>query len=176
MVAKKRTYIHSKRNNPSSRFDKKLVLQIVQEVEAGLSRKDACVQYGMAYGTLNEWVRKFASENYRASLRKTFSAHQRRKIVRQIKEQKLTRRQARELYQVSNKTLNTWLREAKKEDTDLAGLNQSAMIINQTNYSAVELHSQLQQAQLKIKALETMIDIAEQQFKIAIRKKPGAKQ
>ena len=176
MTVKKRTYIHSKRSDPSSRFDKRLILQVVQEVEAGLSRKDACVQYGVAYCTVNEWMRKLASENYRASLRKTFSAQQRRKIIRLVTEGKITREQARELYKVSGKTLNTWLREAKKEDADLAELNQSVMIINGTNCSTIELHSQLQQAQLKIKALETMIDLAEQQFKIAIRKKPGAKQ
>jgi hypothetical protein len=34
----------------------------------------------------------------------------------------------------------------------------------------------LQQARLKIAALEAMIDIAEQQFNISIRKKSGAKQ
>jgi len=38
------------------------------------------------------------------------------------------------------------------------------------------LQQQLQEAQLKIAALETMIEIAEKQFKIEIRKKPGAKQ
>jgi hypothetical protein len=34
----------------------------------------------------------------------------------------------------------------------------------------------LQEAELKVKALNTMIDVAEEQFKISIRKKPGAKQ
>ena len=34
----------------------------------------------------------------------------------------------------------------------------------------------LEEAQLKIKALNTLIDVAEDQFKIPIRKKPGAKQ
>jgi TolA-binding protein len=38
------------------------------------------------------------------------------------------------------------------------------------------LQQQLQEAQLKIAALETMIEIAEKQYKIEIRKKPGAKQ
>ena len=34
----------------------------------------------------------------------------------------------------------------------------------------------LQEAELKVKALNTLIDIAEEQFKISIRKKPGARQ
>lgn len=38
-----------------------------------------------------------------------------------------------------------------------------------------ELEEQLRLAQLKVEGLETMIDIAEEQFKIEIRKKSGAK-
>jgi TolA-binding protein len=39
-----------------------------------------------------------------------------------------------------------------------------------------QLWQQLAEAQLKIAALNTLIDVAEQQFKIDIRKKPGARQ
>jgi len=39
-----------------------------------------------------------------------------------------------------------------------------------------ELEKQLEHAQMKNIALETMIDIAEEQLKITIRKKPGLKQ
>jgi hypothetical protein len=38
------------------------------------------------------------------------------------------------------------------------------------------LKKALQEAELKIKALNTLIDAAEDQFKISIRKKPGARQ
>jgi transposase len=38
------------------------------------------------------------------------------------------------------------------------------------------LRKALEEAELKIKALNTLIDVAEDQFKIPIRKKPGAKQ
>ncbi len=38
------------------------------------------------------------------------------------------------------------------------------------------LKKALEEAQLKIRALNTLIDVAEDQFKIAIRKKPGARQ
>ena len=41
---------------------------------------------------------------------------------------------------------------------------------------AEALKKALEEAELKIKALNTLIDVAEEQFKIAIRKKPGAKQ
>jgi transposase len=38
------------------------------------------------------------------------------------------------------------------------------------------LKKALDEAQMKIRALNTLIDVAEDQFKIAIRKKPGARQ
>jgi 5-bromo-4-chloroindolyl phosphate hydrolysis protein len=38
------------------------------------------------------------------------------------------------------------------------------------------LKKALEEAELKIKALNTLIDVAEDQFKIPIRKKPGARQ
>jgi hypothetical protein len=38
------------------------------------------------------------------------------------------------------------------------------------------LKKALEEAELKIKALNTLIDVAEDKFKIKIRKKPGARQ
>jgi hypothetical protein len=45
-----------------------------------------------------------------------------------------------------------------------------------TQEQILELERQLEQAKLKIAGLETMIDIAEQELKISIRKKSGTKQ
>ncbi len=39
MSVKKRNYINSKRSDPASRFDKRLILQIVKQVEEGLPEK-----------------------------------------------------------------------------------------------------------------------------------------
>jgi hypothetical protein len=68
------------------------------------------------------------------------------------------------------------LLNAKKEEAELVRSNLNDMPIDPLSYSQIELTKQLSEAKLKIKALETMIDIAEQQFKISIRKKSGAKQ
>lgn len=172
----KKYNIKSKRSNPTSQFDKRLILQIVQEVEAGLPRKKACLMYGMAYTTINEWMRTYASETYQAGRRPVFSEQDRRKIVRLVQEQKITKQQAQELYKVGKKALNAWLLNAKKEEAELVRSNPHDMPKDPLSCSQIELTKQLSEAKLKIKALETMIDIAEQQFKIAIRKKSGAKQ
>jgi hypothetical protein len=39
-----------------------------------------------------------------------------------------------------------------------------------------EALKKLEEAELKVKALNTLIDVAEEQFKISIRKKAGARQ
>jgi hypothetical protein len=88
----------------------------------------------------------------------------------------MTKEEAHLIHKVGKRTLSTWLREAKREDNDLVGLNQEDMTAKQTNLSGIELQKKLVAATLKIQALEIMIDIAEEQFKIAIRKKSGAKQ
>ncbi len=175
-MSKKYKSIPSKRSDPGTRFHKQLILQVVKEVEDGLSRKDACGKYGMSYCTLGEWMSRFGSEIYHATKRSHFSVHQRRNIVRALQEGRMTKDEAQLIHKVGKKTLTTWLREAKQQDNDLAGFNQKDMTAKQISYSGNELQNELVEARLKIKALETMIDIAEEEFKIAIRKKPGAKQ
>lgn len=176
MLQKKYKSIPSTRDNPTIAFPKALVVQIVREVEEGLCRKEACSRYGMAYCTLAEWMSRFGSADYHASKRLHFSIHQRRSIVRAIQQKRMTKAEAHLIHKVGKKTLSSWLREAKLEENELVGLNQQNMIAKQIDYSGIELQNELTEARLKIKALETMIDIAEQQFKISIRKKSGAKQ
>ena len=168
--------IKSSRSEPASQFDKRLILRIVQEVEAGLPRKKACLIYGMAYTTINEWMRTYCSESYKVNLRSVVSAQQRKKTVRWVQEGKITNQQASELCKVSKKTITAWLRLAKREEADLVRSNHNDMPTDPAISSQIDLSGQLNEARLKIKALETMIDIAEQQFKISIRKKSGAKQ
>lgn len=176
MTSKTTSHIRSKRINPTAQFHKKMILQIVREVEEGISRKEACDKYGMAYGTLGEWMRRYGSEYYQATKRTSFSVQQRRSITRAIGEGRMTKGEARLIHKMSKKTLNTWLHQAKQEENELVCFNPNDMAVKQINYPGIELPNELAEARLKIKALETMIDIAEEQFKIAIRKKSGAKQ
>ena len=52
-------------------------------------------------------------------------------------------------------------------------LNEDASALKKENE---ELKKALELAMLKVAALETLVDVAEEQFNIQIRKKPGAKQ
>jgi hypothetical protein len=73
------------------------------------------------------------------------------------------------------------LRQADKEKAELRRIS-LLMDSNEarsepiSSEDAESLKKALQEAELKIKALNTLIDAAEDQFKISIRKKPGARQ
>ena len=154
-----------------------MILQIVREVEEGLPRKEACDKYQMAYGTLCAWMSKLGSPVYHLTKKSQFSNHLKRNIVDSLREGRMTKDEAVLIHKMCKNTLGRWLREAKKEDNDLACSNQDIMPSKTiSHFDSSDLVCQLAEARLKIKALETMIDIAEEQFKIPIRKKSGAKQ
>ena len=73
------------------------------------------------------------------------------------------------------------MREAEREKAELQRLA-TLMDKNEVRSEAISsedvkaLKKALEEAELKIKALNTLIDVAEDQFKIPIRKKPGARQ
>jgi transposase len=91
-------------------------------------------------------------------------------------------REAMIAYGVTSSVINQWIRADKREKGELAsvmGTKKSSTEKQSEEVSDSEkesLKKALQQAQLQILALNTLIDVAEDKFKIAIRKKAGAKQ
>lgn len=162
-----------------TRVDKQGIQAAVSSVEAGISRKIICEQYGIALGTLDQWMRLYGSPHYHAHKRRTFTPQQRRNVVRAIAEGRLNVKEAAIANGAPIDTIRSWIRTINRENTELAVLNTSVMAQQTPAPPAQDLKTlqqQLQEAQLKIAALETMIEIAEKEYKIEIRKKPGAKQ
>ena len=56
--------IYVARNNKQSRFDKRLILKVVSEIEKGLPRKEAIQTYGLSVPTLDSWMRNYGSQDY----------------------------------------------------------------------------------------------------------------
>jgi len=168
----------SVKNNTTARvqFSKKIIRQAVQEVEEGSSRKEVCSRYGMAYTTLRDWMNRYGSSDYLDQKRKSFSSTQRRSIARSVLEGRITIQEVALVHRVDKKLVRSWIRAVKQEEHDLVCFNQEDMTAIPTNAAGIVDQKELEEARLKIKALELMIDIAEEQFKIAIRKKSGAKQ
>ena len=156
-------------------FSKQFITRCIGEVESGLSRREVCEKYGMTYGTLGSWIKRYGSKEFN-SRRTQLTNHQKRLIVHRIQEGRMTIAEAMLSYQIkASKTIRTWLQESKTDIIVHLDSKESMMPTSNDPVSQ-QLQHALDQANLKVLALETMIDVAEEQLKIKIRKKPGAKQ
>ena len=173
--------IYASREHKQSRYDRRLILKIVKEIEAGLPRKEANRIYGLGKSTLHGWMRDYGSNNYHLNIkRKTFSNLQKRTIVTAIEQGRLTIKEAKTAYNIkTEKIIRNWLLQYKSEKVEICIENTSPVAKDKSSSKDLEkeaLQKALQEAELKIKALNTLIDVAEDQLKIDIRKKSGAKQ
>jgi transposase len=171
----KHVYVASSRQNAREAFSKAAIRDIVQQVENGVLRKDLCKRYGMSSGTLGEWMTRYGSAKYQQSKKKFFSEAERNLTARAVLEGRMSIEQAALSKGIRRSTIKQWVKQKQGEDAELSVLNPQVMPLKST-VSDKALATELSMANLKINALETMIDIAEQQFKIPIRKKSGAKQ
>jgi transposase len=152
-------------------FSRETLLQAVSDVEKGLSRQEVCKKYGMAYITLCGWINRYASKDYKETMKPHFNVKKRKEIVRAVQSGKLTIEQANQLYKIKGPdTIKRWIRAEKKGSVLQENTHQTGKV------EQTDLQKALAEAQLKIRALETLIDVAEESLKIKIRKKPGAKQ
>ena len=173
--------IYALREHKQSSYDRRLILKIVKEIEAGLPRKEANRIYGLGKSTLYAWMRDYGSTNYHQNIkRKTFSNLQKRTIVTAIEQGRFTIKEAKTAYNIkTEKIIRSWLVQYKSEKVEICIENTSPMAKDKSSSKDLEkeaLQKALQEAELKIKALNTLIDVAEDQLKIDIRKKSGAKQ
>lgn len=176
MTKKSSKHVGSTRSNPQAKFSKKQIYAIVEQIESGeLSRTQACRQYGMAYGTVLDWMKRYSTSAM--TKRAPLTPQQRRQVASAVAEGRMTISEAQAAHNIAYAgTIRTWVRAYKQQNRELAALHQSSSEMSSLPDTTTQQDKALQAASLKIAALETMIDIAEQQFKISIRKKPGAKQ
>lgn len=173
--------VYGSRKSPQGHYDKRLIEKVVQEVENGLPRKEAVRLYGLGKNSLCSWMRQYGSEHYRQDLkRRSYTNLQKRTIVTAVEQGRMTIKEAQAAYGIrSGRTIRGWLLQYKSEKVEICIENTSPMAGEKASPEDPEkaaLQNALQQAELKIKALNTLIDVAEEQLKIDIRKKSGAKQ
>lgn len=167
-------------------YDKRFIKEIVLAIENGLPRSEAVKEHGMSRSTLSDWMREYGSQAYHASKQGHLSLSERRSIVRAIEEGRMTVAEAKLAHNLSwTPTIRKWLRDFQREKEELEASNKDHMANEAENQqpdpdpgkeALEEALKKLQESELKVKALNTLIDIAEEQFKISIRKKPGARQ
>ena len=84
-----------------SRYDKRLILKAVQEVEEGLPRKEAIRIYGLRPSTIRAWMRTYGSKHYQQHFkRNSYSNLQKRTIVSAVEQGRMSVRKAQIAYKV----------------------------------------------------------------------------
>lgn len=161
-------------------FDTRLIREIVKSIEEGLPRKAAIARYGMSQSTLNIWMKNYGSSDYHAGKRRIFSPPEKRSVLRAL-ESGMTTREVQISFGIKNPgIIRAWYRADQQENAELGRKNCTPPMAKQSETEVSDevkaLQAALAQAELKIKALDTLIDIAEEQLKINIRKKSGARQ
>ena len=174
------TKTNPKTNNKSSIYDKRLIKQIVQEIEDGVPRKEIMEKHQCCSSSISTWMRDYGSEHYKSHLkRRFFTPLQKRSIVSSILQKRMSIEEAALQYGIKDKKLiRDWISLEQLEIGDICVEANSTMVKKKstdTDAELIALKKALEESQLKIKALNTMIDIAEQELRVNIRKKSGAK-
>lgn len=162
------------------RFSKAIIREVVLRVEQGVSRKQLYAQYGMASVTLDDWMREYGSARYHASKKKSIAPSVKMGAIQSILQGRSTIKEAALQLGIKVDSIRGWLRTFKQENGDLLQTLPSAMKKDKTPTTESEqvkaLKKALEEAQLKVAAMETLITVAERELKIDIRKKSGARQ
>jgi transposase-like protein len=166
-------------------YDKKFIAKIVDEVLKGKPKRLVQIKYGLKRTTLIGWLKDTDLSVTASQIGPRVSMDLKRSVVRSVVNRRLSMREAQLKYGIkSAATIQRWIKELEQENTDLVAPNEVWMKkikstkkdATQSNTDIKALQEALEDAQLKVAALNTLIDVAEEQLKINIRKKPGAKQ
>jgi transposase len=176
METTEQEFSYSKRESKQQAFDKRLIKHIVSLIEQGIPRRDLMKEYGMSSSTLIDWVQKYGSSG---RVQRSYTSAEKRSVVRAV-ESGMSVKQAQITFNISYPSvIRSWMKKFKEENTEISAftpLDMSKKVPTQSENPEIQaLQKALQEANLKIRALDTMIDIAEDQLKIDIRKKSGAK-
>jgi transposase-like protein len=173
------------RYSARSTYDKRFIAEILEQIHSGMPRQQACDKYNISPSTLKHWIETDRMGISSDNLYKKLSHQVKRSIVRAVESKRLSIKEAQMTYSIrSASTIRKWMTQFHQENADLAIVKDSGMKKKKltqgnstdNNQDIKALQKALEEAQLKVAALNTLIDVAEEQLKINIRKKPGAKQ
>lgn len=152
-----------------SKEERKKIVALIEQGE--ITRQQAMLQYVIADpDTLRSWILRYAV-NPEKILGKIFTKVDKRQAAYRIITGEVSNSQLATELSIDPATIRRWVREARAE----MGLSKTSKDIP----SPVEIgahHQTVEDLRLKVAALNTMIDIAEKEFNIDIRKKSGTKQ
>ena len=171
--------LSSPKETKPTNYDKRIIQGIVYSIEAGKPRIEVIAEHGMSRSTLLRWLVVYGSELYHSSRPQRYKPSQKRSVLRAIASG-MSIGEAQTSFGIKHsQTIDSWLRKEKEEKSDLSVDQLTPMTKRESRTDNEELEMMLialAEANLKIKALDTLIDIAEEHLKIDIRKKSGARQ
>ena len=172
------------RHSAKGLYDKGFIADVLEQIYSGMPRRQACAQYMIHPATLKYWI-KSARLGIVSGLDKPVSIQFKRSVVRAVESGRLSIKEAQRTYSIGAPvTIKRWIEQFKQENDELGAVNGTEMNKKKPSKGSSTsndediktLQKALEEAQLKIAALNTLIDVAEEQLKINIRKKSGAKQ
>ncbi|QRQ59653.1 transposase [Sphingobacterium multivorum] len=102
-------------------------------------------------------------------------------LVQEVESGRLSQRAVERTYKINRRTIDSWITQfsllplIRPTQKPMKEPNESSKI-KLLSKQVLELQKALEKANLKINGLETLIQVSEEELKIKIRKKPGAKQ
>ena len=93
------------------RYDRRLILKVVQEVEEGLPRKEAIRIYGLVPSIIRAWMRTYGSTHYLQHLKRNSYSNLKKRIIVSADEQgRMSVSEAQVTYKVrAAKTIRDWV-------------------------------------------------------------------
>ena len=151
--------------------------RVVAEAEREGNLALVCSRHGISTHALNDWLQQYGSISYHSGKRKRRSLSEREGIAREIVSGHISIEEAMLKYNVKDRdTVGMWIRAYKLRQQQLFDLLPAQAPSAETDALPTDVSTaELKLADLKIRALEMMLDIASKEFQVDIRKKFGAK-
>ena len=177
METNKSEFEYSKRTLKNQRFDPRLIKHIVALAEQGTPRSELTKKYDVHSHTLGRWISR---GNVVVNKRKNYTIAEKRSVVRAVYSG-MSISEAVIAFNIATGTMiRRWIKDFSEENMEISTSNPIEMpktpTLKSDNAEIIALRKALEEANMKNRALNTLIDVAEEQLKIDIRKKSGAKQ
>jgi len=153
-------------------YSSEQIEEIINEIASGqLSIPDAMAKYEVKRNTIRTWVIRCGKSDQVPSVKKKFTSAQRRQIIYEVDSNQSPLWVILKKYGISENAIRLWRKQYLPE---LIGTKIPDMAEKEIPTAISK--NLVEELKLKIAALETMIDVAEKEYRIEIRKKSGTKQ
>lgn len=163
-------------------YPTKIVKRIVNEIDSdAITIVEAAEKYEVLRVTIINWLKKYSSRSEDQYIKKKWPKELKRQAVSHIEQGFISKKEAAKKYNIDLSTISVWIKSysckviINKQDMHetIKNDDRERDHIQEENG---ELKLTVDKLKLKVVALETMIDVAEKELKIEIRKKSGTKQ